>query len=88
MIINLTRLLRFMDRGDVAGIAEELHFTEHCPIVCPVCDRQIPQPHLHCDSCESPYGVARCGQEGCQSYFCEKCQARHAGEHLHDYRSY
>jgi len=53
---------------------------------CPVCNLPIPQPHDHCDACDSPHSVAKCGQEGCQSYFCEKCQARHAVEHFYDYR--
>jgi len=50
---------------------------------CPVCDLPIPGTHCHCDSCESPYGVARCNQEGCQSWFCDKCQTIHARVHAY-----
>lgn len=49
--------------------------------LCPICGLAVPQPHPHCDACESPHQVAKCGQGGCQSYFCEKCQREHSRSH-------
>lgn len=49
---------------------------------CPVCGYKLPQPHNHCDGCESPFDTQRCPAPGCTAQLCQKCMREHSWFHV------
>jgi hypothetical protein len=87
--MDLRRLQDAMNRLDVYAIAECLgiEIIRDSGIgskpLCPICDKAIPQPHAHCDYCESPY-VLGCTAPRCRAMCCASCMPEHSRGHAYE----